>query len=67
MEALYATNPVFVVDEFSDFPNIAIIWLAPISIDEAAFIEAEGWSAFEEMLEIRAADPVDVFRKPCIP
>lgn len=50
MEALYAAIPVFMPDDFGACGDVVMVWLVPISRNEAEFIEAKGWPAFEDLL-----------------
>ena len=68
MTALYATLPVYFPDEFStcvidEVRKIAIIWLVPITTDEAEFIKTYGWSQFEDRLEKQGVDLTDIERE----
>lgn len=68
MEALYVTLPVYFPDEFAvyeqDDKAIAIAWLVPISANEANYVHKHGWSKFEELMERKNPDLVDIHRKP---
>ena len=61
LTALYATLPIYFDEVFHVFrgssPPTVLVLLVPITDDEAAFVAAHGWDAFEEHLE---ADP-DLF------
>lgn len=69
MEALYAAIPVYLPDDFAsceieDGSEVAIVWLVPISRDEADYVQARGWDAFEERLVAADPDLTDVDREP---
>ena len=63
MEALYSAIPVYLPDDFAQFDDVVLVWLVPISRAEAAFVTANGWSAFEDLLSETDPDLVDVDRK----
>jgi len=50
MEALYASIPVYLPDEFGQHKDVVIVWLIPISRSEAEFIAEQGWPKFENRL-----------------
>lgn len=50
MEAFYAAIPVFLPDAFGSCGDVVMVWLVPISRNEANFVHDKGWSAFEDML-----------------
>ena len=54
-DAVYCTIPVFFDDGFRTYsdssPNTVVVWTIPIYQSEASYIEANGWEAFEELLE----------------
>ena len=66
MEALYCASPVYFADALSPFVGlqepVIIIWLVPITPDEAMYIESHGWSAFEDRLEEINPDLLDLKR-----
>lgn len=67
MRALYAAVPAYFPDSFHSVQlesgvNVVFIWLVPISTEEAAFIAQEGWSAFEDLLEVKDPDLADLYR-----
>lgn len=59
-EAVYCALPVFLDPTFATFrgsePPTVIVWVVPIYSSEAAFVDAHGWSAFEELLESKDAN-----------
>lgn len=64
LEALYATLPVFLPDEFAQFGGTAIVWLVPILPSEASYIRTHGWPSFEDILLARNPDLLDFERAP---
>lgn len=56
----YCTFPVFFEEEFwvlkNDNFDIFFIWLIPLFKEEIEFIELNGWSKFEDLLEIADCD-----------
>lgn len=67
--ALYATLPVYFDDAFAtcrceDGSDVAIVWLVPVYPSEVALIRAEGWDAFEDLVERRDPDLWDPTRDP---
>jgi len=59
-EAVYCAIPVFLDIGFATFrgsdPPTVIVWVIPIYSREADFVDANGWSAFEDLLESRNPD-----------
>ena len=66
MTALYASLPVLLPDEFAVFHgsdgDVAIVWLIPISTEEAEFVLGNGWRKFEDELVAQAPNLIDVWR-----
>ena len=66
MEALYCCNPVYFdagFAEFSGFPEpLVIIWLVPITPEEALYVQESGWDAFEDLLQSADPDLLDLER-----
>lgn len=67
MTALYAGLPVYFDDEFfsvtvENGSAVAIVWLIPITEQETAFIRANGWPAFEDLLVRQDPDLLDPVR-----
>jgi hypothetical protein len=64
--AVYASLPTMFGDEFWTFsgstPPTVLVWLIPVHDEEVAFIKANGWSAFEDLLEARNPDLCDLRR-----
>lgn len=72
MQALYASNPVYLPEAFAacqheKLGTILFIWLIPITEHEAHFVKREGWGAFETLLEARDPDLSDFFRDSIVP
>ena len=69
-DALYASIPVVYPDGLSTLrdsePACVIVWLVPIHRAEAAFVDASGWDAFEDVLEEANPDLFDLSRKGVI-
>lgn len=59
-QAIYCSAPTFLDDAFAvlagDDPPTVFIWAIPIYTDEADFIAAAGWEAFETRLEAGEPD-----------
>lgn len=70
MEAVYVAIPVYLPEDFAvyegDGERVAVVWLVPISAEEASFVKANGWRAFEERLAQSDPDLTDLFR-PSLP
>ena len=69
-DAVYCAIPVFVDDEFAMFeesqPPTVIVWMIPIYKSEADYIDANGWSKFEDLLEEKDPDLFSLGRDPII-
>jgi hypothetical protein len=67
LEALYASAPVIFPDAFATFRGASgdtvMVWLVPITHDEAHFVQTRGWSAFEDELVRNQPDLTDVGRE----
>ncbi len=59
-DAVYCAIPVFMDDEFATFgvsqPPTVIVWMMPIYKSEADYVDAKGWSKFEDLLEEKDPD-----------
>lgn len=70
MDMLYVGRPLYQPPEFERLSarsvRIYFQWLIPIYAIEAAFIEDEGWSAFEQLMWDLDVDPTDTTRQPWI-
>jgi hypothetical protein len=70
MQALYCTHPTYFDDAlscFDGFPEpLVVVWLVPITPDEATYVQLHGWSAFEDRLEKDQPDLLDLERSPII-
>ncbi len=64
MEALYATVPVYLQDDFGQFNEVVLVWLVPVSRSEVDFVTAHGWLAFENQLADVNPDLTDLSRLP---
>jgi hypothetical protein len=62
LTALYVAIPVYFPDEFNSVDGVVFVWLIPITTREAAFVSAEGWSRFEDILVRENADLLDLNR-----
>jgi hypothetical protein len=66
--ALYASLPVLFTEGLATFsgtePPTIFVWLFPILPSEVRFIASHGWSAFEDLLERRDPDLLDLRRSP---
>lgn len=65
--ALYASVPTLLPDDFAtcrleDAADVALVWLIPITADEAGYVAAHGWDAFEDLLVESDADLTDPHR-----
>lgn len=64
---LYASSPVYWDDQFAacreNGRDIVIVWLVPISDDEAGFVRSHGWPAFEDGLIDAQPDLYDLQRR----
>lgn len=65
--ALYATMPVYFSDEFATFKDpaggaVAIVWLVPITSEEAQFARRMGWQSLEDEMVSQDPDLLDYAR-----
>jgi hypothetical protein len=71
LTALYVTAPLYLPDESEVFraagQTVVIGWLVPITDTEAAYVRAQGWQAFEELLVAQNPDLVDINRPSVVP
>lgn len=69
-DAVYCAIPVFMDEAFSTFgesqPPTVIVWMIPIYKSEAGYIDANGWSKFEDLLEEQGPDLFSLSREPII-
>lgn len=71
LEALYSSVPVYFPDEFhmyeadGEYP-IIMTWLIPITSEEAAYVDFQGWEKFEDLLEQSDPNLVDFQRKSIV-
>ncbi len=66
-QAFYTAIPIILPEEFrgytfDDGSQMVFAWMAPITMLEAAYVRSKGWSKFEQLLEARNADLVDLDR-----
>lgn len=70
VRSLYVTSPVYLPDDFAAYHDpagtIIIAWLVPILQSEADFVNHQGWSQFEDLLESRNPNLVDIYRSPIV-
>lgn len=68
--AVYASLPVVYPDGLATFrgsePPTVLVWLIPLLPDEAPWVKAHGWSAFEDRLEAAEPDLFDLDRPPVV-
>lgn len=67
MDILYCGRPLYFPSEFGRFTSggtvVNFIWLMPVWADEAAFVERDGWQAFEQLMyDDEHMDPIDFHR-----
>jgi hypothetical protein len=66
MEALYCAAPVYFDNGLAAFTAFAEpfvpVWLMPIAPIEAKYVRIHGWSRFEDRLEERDLDLLDLLR-----
>lgn len=69
-DAIYCAIPVFIEDDFATFggsqPPTVIIWTIPIYASEADYVDTNGWSKFEDLLEEKDPDLFSLGREPII-
>lgn len=69
-DAVYCAIPVFIDDEFATFresqPPTIFVWMIPIYKREADYVDANGWSKFEDLLEQRNPDLFSLERESII-
>jgi hypothetical protein len=69
-EAVYCAIPVFLDDAFASFdgsqPSTVIVWTLPIYKSEADYIDKNGWSKFEDLLEEKDPDLFSLDREPIV-
>lgn len=71
LQALYVSLPVYFPDSFRTYygeENLTIVqaWLFPITLNEANFIEKNGWEKFEDILVKSDPDLIDFTRSSII-
>ena len=69
-DCVYCAIPVFMEDEFATFdgpqPSKVFVWVIPISNSEADYIDANGWSQFEDLLEEKGPDLFSLERQAIV-
>lgn len=69
-DAVYCAIPVFMDDDFATFeesqPPTVIVWMIPIYKSEADYVDENGWSKFEDLLEEKDPDLFSLRREPII-
>lgn len=69
-DAVYCAIPVFMDDEFATLgetqPPTVIVWMMPIYKSEVDYVDANGWSEFEDLLEEKDPDLFSLGREPII-
>lgn len=69
-DAVYCTIPVFMDDDFATFKELqtptVIVWVVPIYKSEADYVDANGWSTFEALLEEKDPNLFTLGRDPII-
>jgi hypothetical protein len=67
MQALYAALPLCFPDEFATYRegdhDVVMVWLIPITHQEAGFVRVHGWSRFEDELAKADLDLSDLGRQ----
>ncbi|WP_343575833.1 suppressor of fused domain protein [Pseudomonas sp.] len=66
VNSVYASIPVIFDDAFAtyngSFPHTVMVWLVPLLEDEAEFVKANGWGCFEDILERKDPDLMELNR-----
>jgi hypothetical protein len=70
MDCLYVGRPLYLPPELNPFDTgdaeVLFVWLIPVYEQEADFVDAEGWEAFERLMWDLDVDPTDFTRDPWI-
>lgn len=70
MDCLYVGRPLYLPPDLNRFDNgvseVVFLWLIPVYEQEADFVDAEGWEAFERLMWDLDVDPTDFTRDPWI-
>lgn len=70
MTGLYATNPVVFNESITVYsgsvPSTVFVWLIPIHSTEIQFVQSHGWSRFEDKLEERNPELLDLNRSTIV-
>lgn len=66
VNGVYASIPVFFDDDFHIYEggqlSTVLVWLLPLLDDECSFVKQNGWNSFEDMLESKDPDLLDLDR-----
>jgi hypothetical protein len=66
LEAFYISSPAYQDDDFATWQDgdrqVVMVWLVPITVEEANYVLANGWEAFENLLVIQDPDLTDLGR-----
>jgi hypothetical protein len=67
LEALYCARPVYLPEEFASCAlgngeACVVVWLVPITREEAVYVHTHGWPAFERALVAQNPDLLDAHR-----
>ena len=70
MRAIYAAIPVLFSDSFATYdgssPPTVFVWLFPLYSLEVSYVQHNGWSKFEDLLEGENPDLLDLNRQPVV-
>lgn len=70
VNAVYASMPVIFpqgLELYSEStPPTVLVWLIPLLASEAEFVRQQGWDSFEDLLEERNPDLLDLNRLPLV-
>ena len=70
LNAVYASIPVIFGNGFATYngttPPTVLVWLIPLHGVEGEFVKRNGWNAFEDLLEAKDPDLLDLNRMPII-
>lgn len=70
VNSVYASIPVVFDESFSTYkkssPHTVMVWLVPLLKEEANFVRANGWSHFEDVLELENPDLMELNRESTV-
>lgn len=71
VNGVYSSIPVFFDDDFyvydgGQLPTV-LVWLIPLLSDECGFVKQSGWNSFEDILESKDPDLLDLDRLSVCP